>query len=242
VHQKGGQFDHPLGAIALNKTPVIAAAMRDVNQIKTHCLERFYDGDADAFDELYAAYFARLVRRALSQLPARLPARQELAEDLASEVFAKVVRTRNRPASRWQASKGCVGKWLVGILNKQIISFLRAKRGKERVTTDVSARDAFGAPLYMELQLASLDGDAEQIFSARQSRAEVAMAIESLSKESREVLRLKYWLDEPYREISRKMGMSVPTVSRRVQYAQETLREMLGDETLALGDMPEMFA
>ena len=204
-------------------------------------MERFYAGDAEAFENLHALFYRRLVRRAASRLPSRLPARQELAEDLVGEVFAKVLRTRQRPLTRWEASKGPVRKWLASILHKQIISFMRAKRGKERATTDVSARDESGAPLYLEMQVASQQADAEQTFFERLRRREITAAIRTLPDQTQAVLHLKYWCDEPYREIGRRMGVSVPTISRRVQQAQDQLRQMLECEVPDFSEIQELF-
>lgn len=201
----------------------------------------FYAGDAHAFESLHEIFYRRLVRRAANRLPSRLPARQELAEDLVGEVFAKVLRTRDRPGTRWEASKGPVRRWLASILHKQIVSFMRAKRGKERVTTDVSARDATGSPIYLEMQVPTQQPDAEQTFFERLHRREISQAIRSLPDQTQAVLHLKYWCDEPYREIGRRMGVSVPTISRRVQQAQDRLREILEHEPLDFSDIPEMF-
>lgn len=230
-------------SIALNQLVAgIAACTLEGPLLENHYMERFYGGDEEAMDELHAMFYRRLVRRAAARLPTRLPARQQLAEDLVGEVFAKVVRTRSRPASRWQASKGDVGKWLSGILYKQIASHLRRKRGKERVTSDVTGRDNSGRTRCLEMQLVAVQENAEEQFAARQARDQVEQAMGELPEESRQLLRLRYWFDQPYREIGRQMGVSVPTVSRRVHAAHETLRRKLGAARFERRHFPELFA
>lgn len=190
-------------------------------------LERFYEGDDDAFETLAARLQPRLVNMALSQLPRHLPARWELAEDLAADALIKVLRTRNRPRTRWQAGRGAVDSWMMRIIRNLMISRLRTKKGKESLGTDLEARDPQGRVQRFGSQLRDHRLDAEQAErEAEDLRQRMLEAIQYLPEELQQILLMKFD-GMSHQEIGDLVGTSKSGVTRRIQAAQRTLQQRL---------------
>jgi len=174
--------------------------MRD--QEGANALARIRAGDKQALAELFHQY-GRLVYRTAYFI---LADAQE-AEDVMQEVFLQVYR---RPAA-FDGSKGALTTWLYWLTVNRRLSL---RRKKELPTVELSELE----PLVVESSAeAGLDED-------------MWRALQRLSEKLRAVLVLRYYLDLPYSEIARLLGVPVGTVKSRLSAALAALAKELGPE------------
>ena len=190
-------------------------------------LENYYAGDETAFEQLATYYRPRLIGMALARLPKHLPARREMAEDLATDALVKVLNTKHKPSTRWQAGKGPVGAWMSSIIRNLMISRLRTKKGKESLGTDLESWSPEGRPQRFGAQLCDYRGEAEQEQrDAEDLRQRLLSAVSNLPEELRQLVSMKL-NGRSHMEIAEKMGFSKSSVTRLMQAAQRTLQQSL---------------
>ncbi len=149
--------------------------------------------------ELYRAYGGELYGFALSRLDDR-----QLAEEVVQDVFTKVWRR----ARDYDAARGTLRAWLYGIARNAIIDVER-RRGRRPRTV------AYEPP-----EAASADDPIERAVL----RWQMQLALERLTPDHREVLRLTHVEGLKLREIAELLGVPLGTVKSRVYYALQALR------------------
>ncbi len=189
----------------------------------------FYAGQDQAFGMICRQYHFPLVRFAYGRLPGRLAGRYECAEDLVQSSLECVFRTRQRPAARWNASKGSVKNWLYAILRNQLFSLIRTKRGKEQLQTDLPVNDRQSGSKESELRDAGIATDPLGMIMAREDQVRLGQALEELSPEDQDLIYGKYVLGKTQAEIAEESGASKPTISRRHGRALQTLRRSVNN-------------
>jgi RNA polymerase sigma-70 factor (ECF subfamily) len=153
----------------------------------------------DAARKLYRTYAGELFGFAAQRLGDRA-----LAEELVQDVFTKVWRN----ADSYDASKGSVRTWLYGIARNAIVD---AERRRARRPPQAGGEDRD-------------EPEGEEPIERMLVRWQVAQALQRLSREHREVLRLGYFGDLSVGEISRLTGVAPGTVKSRTYYALRGLR------------------
>lgn len=167
--------------------------------------------DREAFSRLYRRYEARVygyVRNFVRD--------SGLAEDLVVETMSAVWNGASTFDGRSRVST-----WILGVARHKAIDAVRA-RTRRPVTVPVDAANDVECPMPGPPDSVG----AEQV--ARQTRR----ALDALSGEHREVLRLAFYEELPYEEIAQLLQIPANTVKTRVFYAKQTLRRHL----LALED------
>ena len=158
------------------------------------------DDSEQSLRALYRTYGGELYGFAVNCLGDR-----GLAEELVQEVFTRVWRN----ADKFDPDRATFRTWLYGIARNAVIDFNRRR----------SARP----------QLAVHEGDADPEAlndSIEQSvlRWQVAAALERLTPEHREVVRLAHFQGLTLREVSERTGLPLGTVKSRASYALRGLR------------------
>ncbi len=100
-------------------------------------LQAFYLGEENALSLLADRLWRPLTQFALSRLPSTEVGRYQLSEDLVQETIIKVAQTKQRSKTRWQHGKSSVFTWIGTILKNIIHSYLRTKKNRIRVTSDL---------------------------------------------------------------------------------------------------------
>ena len=161
------------------------------------------DATGDALRALYRTYGGELLGFALNALGER-----GAAEEIVQEVFTRAWRH----AGRYDSSRGSVRTWLYQIARHAIIDMRRR----------ASARPALasGEPL---LETASTRDSIEQAMLGWQ----VASALERLTPEHRQMIRLAHFQGLSVREIAEKCELPIGTVKSRTWYALRSLRLVL---------------
>ena len=168
-------------------------------------LDRIAAGDRDAFRELYAAYYQRLLR-----FIHRVTRQLELAQEGVNDVMLVV----------WQNSESFgrrskVSTWIMGIAYRKALKLLDGSRRWS---------DRFKAGVFDDVEDFDVAADPAE---NRDLRDLLDQGLKRLSPEQRAVVELTYFAGCSYQEISAIAGCPVNTVKTRMFNARVRLRELL---------------
>jgi RNA polymerase sigma-70 factor (ECF subfamily) len=165
-------------------------------------------GDRAAFAALYDRLAGPLFSLALKML-----GQEAEAQDLVQEVFL----TLWNKAAQFDAARGSAFSWSVTQLRNRAIDRIRSRRRRGELL------DTFGADLAPHDGLRTASEDAEASDRSRQVRA----ALEKLSDEQQNVLRLAYFEGLTQSEIAERLDEPLGTVKARAHRAMARLRDIL---------------
>ncbi|HEV2820196.1 MAG TPA: sigma-70 family RNA polymerase sigma factor [Solirubrobacteraceae bacterium] len=167
-------------------------------------------GDPQAF----AAVYDRHSGPAFS-LAYRMCGTRAAAEDVVQESFLSLWRS----GGRYDASRGSVRTWLLGIVhNRSIDALRRATVHDRRRASDEGLEERFQAPDRTDAEVAR-----------REEASEIRSALTELPEEQGEVIRLAYYGGYTHTEIADILGTPLGTVKGRMRLGLEKLRGHLGD-------------
>lgn len=158
-----------------------------------------------------AALFGLFGPRIKSML-LKLGAGDALAEDLVQETFLTVWRK----AALYSRQRGAASTWIFTIARNLRIDQLR--RQSNRPYEDLE-----------KVTLASDSPSGSMLVEQHQVIERVSAAIETLSEDQREVVRLSFIQDMPHAQIAEAIGIPLGTVKSRLRLAYERLRPQLED-------------
>ncbi len=171
------------------------------------------EGDASAFGAIYDQFADPVFRYFRHHLSGKTT---EDAEDLTSRTFLQAWRAIGK--FHWRGKP--FEAWLFRLAHNQLIDFYRDKRVER------------GAAPLDEAIAVSVDqaaGPEAQMLSSDQA-ARTQEALDQLTFEQREVIVLKFFLDQETREIAAITGKREGTVRAMQMRALQALRRQLGDE------------
>lgn len=175
-------------------------------------LARFRAGDLHAFEELYAAYFPRLVRFCVQRV--RDP---YLAEEIAQEAFVRAYQaaTRLRDGSRFYP-------WMTVIAHHVLVDdFRRVGRVEPMAELESGIEPPADEELILQAESEALD-----------------LALSRVRARHRQVLQLRESQGLSYEDIAREIGAPVTTVPPLLHRARAALRR----EYLALTEQERIAA
>lgn len=167
-----------------------------------HLLSRIACGDREAFALVFMRYAARVKSYLI-----RLGAPAAAAEDLAQEVMLAVWRR----AASYDVAKAKASTWIFVIARNSWIDKLR----REKV--ELAYRDGVAEPDLV-------DEAPDAAVMRGQTETQIAAAIETLSKEQAQVVRLAFFEDKPHSEIAERLALPLGTVKSRLRLALSKLR------------------
>ncbi|MCI0748345.1 MAG: sigma-70 family RNA polymerase sigma factor [Verrucomicrobia subdivision 3 bacterium] len=178
----------------------------------TDLLSRVQQGDAEAFCDLCRVYDGRLLRQAMA-----LCQDASLAEDLAQETLIAAWKSIRRYNGRCRFFT-----WLCSIMLHRYRKLLRRKRPaaltKETEDSLLNVADAAASP-------ATLNEMKEQA-------AFLQKCLDNLPHKQRQIVYLRFYVENSLEEIALAVGCSVGTVKSRLFKALENLRKMRALKTL----------
>ena len=191
-----------------------------------HLMDRFYSGDMDAFGQLAERARESLMRQALRRLPSHLVGRSQAAEDLVQQTLIKAYRTFDRPETRWQQTKGAVSTWLGTILRNVVISYLRSRASKTRVSSDLwgACDNEDSDPLENTIVDHRLMAE-HSARDAEANRTQWRQYVGQLPTKMRSVVQMKMQ-GKSHQEIADRLGVTRSTITYRIKNAAVTLRTM----------------
>ena len=171
----------------------------------------FTQGDAGAFDRLYARHKGTVFRFISRSLPTRAD-----AEEIFQEVWIKAIEARSRYEPRAKFTT-----WIYAIAHNRLVD-LWCKKGIALVPMDGGddERPAIDPP----------DDPGNEPcaqLAGREAMARFAAALEALPPAQREAFLLKEEAEMSIAEIAQATGADVEAVKSRVRYATAKLREAI---------------
>lgn len=167
--------------------------------------------DADAFAVIYDRHGG-----AAYSLAHRIVGDPAVAEDVTQEAFLSVWRS----GARFDAARGSVRSWTLGIVrNRAIDALRRAASPAPKLDLDDDG--------VLEGQVAGELTDAEAI--RRETAQRVRGALGELPDEQSQVIGLAYFGGFTHSEIAEMLGMPLGTVKGRMRLGLEKIRVMLGE-------------
>ena len=173
--------------------------------------------DADAFAVIYDRHGG-----AAYSLAYRIVGDPSLAEDVTQEAFISVWRS----GARFDAARGSVRTWTLGIVRNRAIDALRRSAGSApKLDLDDEA--------VLESRPAAELTDSEAI--RRETARKVRGALSELPAEQSEVIGLAYFGGFTHSEIAEMLGMPLGTVKGRMRLGLEKIRNTLAEHLGAGG-------
>ena len=169
-------------------------------------LKRAVSGSEEAFVTLYRRHQGRVFRFAL-----RMSGDEAAAEEVVQEVFLTVIRG----PVRYDAARGSLAAWLLGVARNHVLRILERE---PRPTRDVETA---------ELDVPDASADVLAALLARESSESLRRAVLSLPSSYREVVALCDLEELDYMEAARALGCSLGTIRSRLHRARDLLAAKL---------------
>jgi RNA polymerase sigma-70 factor (ECF subfamily) len=169
---------------------------------------RVQGNDPRAFELLYDRH-----RNAVFWLAQRILDDRGLAADATQEAFINLWRNRDL----YLPGRGRVKWWLLRIVRNRAIDLQR--RDRDLVLRGEATFELIVAP----------DSTEDEVL-AEAERRELAVLLEALPSEQREVIELAYFAGLSHAEITQRLGLPLGTIKGRIRLALEKLRLALPDD------------
>jgi RNA polymerase sigma factor, sigma-70 family len=186
--------------------------MDSKNRMTDDALVKAYiGGDAEAFDCLLARNQDRLFQHIFYAVHD-----EDLANDIFQETFVKVILSLRKGN---YVEQGQFFAWLSRIAHNLVLDHFKTQRGQ-------CSYDEDGQEFADETtsQLACVGREEEMI--RMESIEMVQKWITLLPDEQREVVKMRFYQEIPFKEIAEKTGVGISTSLARMRYALLNLRKM----------------
>ena len=187
-------------------------SMDSKNRMTDDALVKAYiGGDAEAFDCLLARNQDRLFQHIFYAVHD-----EDLANDIFQETFVKVILSLRKGN---YVEQGQFFAWLSRIAHNLVLDHFKTQRGQ-------CSYDEDGQEFADETtsQLACVGREEEMI--RMESIEMVQKWITLLPDEQREVVKMRFYQEIPFKEIAEKTGVGISTSLARMRYALLNLRKM----------------
>lgn len=185
---------------------------RDIQRLADEELMQLVrQGDARAFETIYDRHGG-----AAFSLAYRMVGNRAMAEDVTQEAFLSIWRSR----LRYEAERGSVRTWVLGIVHHRTIDALRRNLVHERRRTSAEGIE--------ERQEAPERTDVEA--ARREDARTVRAALETLPAQQTRVIELAYFGGFTHTQIAEMLGLPIGTVKGRMRLGLDKLhRQLAGD-------------
>ncbi|HWI95029.1 MAG TPA: sigma-70 family RNA polymerase sigma factor [Solirubrobacterales bacterium] len=146
----------------------------------------------------------------------RIVGERGAAEDVTQEAFISIWRS----GARYDAARGSVRTWMLGIVRNRAIDFLRSKAGR-------APKLDFDDDSILEHRPAAELTDSEAL--RRETAEEVRGALDELPGEQAKVIQLAYFGGFSHSEIAGMLGVPLGTVKGRMRLGLEKIRGELAE-------------
>lgn len=203
-----GALDHNPEVLRSNPAAGNMESLETESLIKGAC-----DGDADGFCELCRAIETRLLRQAMS-----LCGDATVAEDLAQETLVEGWKSLRRYNGRCQ-----LFTWLCAIMLNRYRNIVRQQRSSRLTAFSTAIVDGSEN---RASQLTDQSPLPDEVLQRQEQAALMYQCIRALPQKHREVIYLRFYVDNSLEGIAAALGCSLGTVKSRLFHALEKLRGM----------------
>ena len=173
-------------------------------------VKNYLNGDNASFEILLTRHKSRVFAFIMSKIKNR-----DLSEDIFQDTFIKVINSLQKGKYN---EEGKFLPWMMRISHNLVIDHFRkeAKMRKVRPTVEFDIFDVLD------------DGNKnqEEVMMQTQVHADLKVLIEQLPKDQKEVLKMRYFEDLSFKQISELTGASINTALGRMRYALINLRKL----------------
>jgi RNA polymerase sigma-70 factor (ECF subfamily) len=174
-------------------------------------MPRIGEKDPDAFEVFYDRHGG-----VAYSLAYRIVGERGAAEDVTQEAFISIWRS----GARYDAARGSVRTWMLGIVRNRAIDALRSKAGR-------APKLDFDDDSILEHRPAEELTDTEAL--RRETAQEVRGALDELPGEQAKVIELAYFGGFSHSEIAGMLGVPLGTVKGRMRLGLEKIRGELAE-------------
>ncbi len=173
-------------------------------------VKNYLNGDNASFEILLTRHKSRVFAFIMSKIKNR-----NLSEDIFQDTFIKVINSLQKGKYN---EEGKFLPWMMRIAHNLMIDHFRkeAKMRKVRPTAEFDIFDVLD------------DGNKnqEEVMMQTQVHADLKVLIEQLPKDQKEVLKMRYFEDLSFKQISNLTETSINTALGRMRYALINLRKL----------------
>ena len=173
-------------------------------------VKKYLSGDNTSFEILLTRHKSRVFAFIMSKIKNR-----DTTEDIFQDTFIKVINSLQKGKYN---EEGKFLPWIMRIAHNLVIDYFR----KEAKMKNIRPTDEFN--IFDVINDGSRGQDEEMI--RKRVHADLNMLIQDLPEDQMEVLRMRYFKDMSFKEISEITGVSINTALGRMRYALINLRNL----------------
>ena len=189
-----------------------------INLSDSELVALYLKGDSKSFEALIQKHKNKIYAFILSKIRNR-----DLAEDIFQDTFIKVINSLQKGKYN---EEGKFLPWVMRIANNLVIDYFR-KSKKMRTIAPTDDFDIFDI-------LQDGEKNVEDNLVNNQIHKDLRKLIEHLPEDQKEVLKMRYYAELSFKEISECTGVSINTALGRMRYALINLRKLIDTHQLDL--------
>ena len=189
-----------------------------INLSDSELVTLYLKGDSKSFEALIQKHKNKIYAFILSKIRNR-----DLAEDIFQDTFIKVINSLQKGKYN---EEGKFLPWVMRIANNLVIDYFR-KSKKMRTIAPTDDFDIFDI-------LQDGEKNIEDNLVNNQIHKDLRKLIEHLPEDQKEVLKMRYYAELSFKEISESTGVSINTALGRMRYALINLRKLIDIHQLDL--------
>ena len=189
-----------------------------INLSDSELVTLYLKGDSKSFEALIQKHKNKIYAFILSKIRNR-----DLAEDIFQDTFIKVINSLQKGKYN---EEGKFLPWVMRIANNLVIDYFR-KSKKIRTIAPTDDFDIFDI-------LQDGEKNIEDNLVNNQIHKDLRKLIEHLPEDQKEVLKMRYYAELSFKEISESTGVSINTALGRMRYALINLRKLIDIHQLDL--------
>ena len=178
----------------------------------------YLQGNSKSFEVLIQKHKNKIYAFILSKIR-----NKDLAEDIFQETFIKVINSLQKGKYN---EEGKFLPWVMRIANNLVIDYFR-KAKKMRIIAPTNDFNIFDI-------LQDGDRNIEDNLVNDQVHKDLRKLIEYLPEDQKEVLKMRYYAELSFKEISESTGVSINTALGRMRYALINLRKLIDSNQVDL--------
>jgi RNA polymerase sigma-70 factor (ECF subfamily) len=189
-----------------------------INLSDSELVALYLKGDSKSFEALIQKHKNKIYAFILSKIRNR-----DLAEDIFQDTFIKVINSLQKGKYN---EEGKFLPWVMRIANNLVIDYFR-KSKKMRTIAPTDNFDIFDI-------LQDDEKNIEDNLVNNQIHKDLRKLIEHLPENQKEVLKMRYYAELSFQEISESTGVSINTALGRMRYALINLRKLIDSHQVDL--------
>ena len=188
-------------------------------------IKQFRKGNSKCFDQLLERYKQRVFSYIFQMVKDH-----DNTNDIFQEVFIKVIKSLKKDTYNHE---GKLLSWILRIAHNQVIDYFRKNSKMPIAGRSLNSNEDFDIFDHIKLEEKSV----EDVMIDQQITEDIRLLIEELPKEQMEVVKMRYFLQMSFKDISEKTGVSINTSLGRMRYALINLRKLVDDKNLILSSI-----